>query len=195
MAAPNKPPMLYVLAGFALVLGTFGTLYATSSAAQYLLSRDQFVQQYREQAEKQLHLPGEHATREQLLQLCEREADALYARRGLSISLAAMNAILSMLLFAGAARAMRGLKWGLSAWSLAASASIPYTVLALTASIVEARDLLAIYRPLGALGDDLSFARRLLLAWSEVKAAVEILYFGACVIYLRRPSLRKLFTT
>ncbi len=190
----SKPPMLYVLAAFGLVLGSFGTLYALSSATPFLLTRDQFVGAVRDEAEKQLPVPADGADRGQLVHLEERKAEVLYARRGVALPLAAMNLILSALLFAGTARAIRGHAWGVSAWSLAAAASVPYTLLAFAAFIVESRALIAAFRetpgPLAELNVTTQHLKELAVAF---QAALEVLYFAISWLYLRRPALRKLF--
>ncbi len=194
MPAPSKPPLLYVLAAFGLVLGSFGTLYALSSAAPFMFTRDQYVNAMRDEAEKQLPLPADAADRNAMLALEEREAEVLYDRRGVALPLAAMNMILSLLLFAGAARAMRGHAWGVSAWTLAAAASVPYTLLALAFAIVESRYLVAAYRltpgPLAEFNVTKQHLKTLVVAF---KSAVEVLYFAASWLYLRRPALKRLF--
>lgn len=191
--AHNKPPLLYVLAAFGLVLGSFGTLYALSSATPFLLTRDQFLAAYHEEAERHPLLPSEPAARAQFLELGEREADVLYARRGVQLPLAAMNLIVSLLLLAGTTQAMRGQAWGISAWSLGAAANVPYTVLALVFFLVESRELLAIYRGAGPVGEMSLYSHRLKALGAMITSTVEIVYFAAAWLYLRRPALRKLY--
>jgi hypothetical protein len=191
---PSKPPLLYVLAAFGLVLGSFGTLYALSSASPFLFTRDQYVSAMRDEAEKQLPLPAEVVDRNAMLALEEREAEVLYDRRGVALPLGAMNLILSLLLFAGAARAMRGHAWGVSAWTLAAAASVPYTLLAFAFTVVESRYLVAAYRlspgPLAELNVTKQHLKTLVVGF---KSGIEVLYFAICWVYLRRPALKRLF--
>ncbi len=194
MPAPSKPPFLYVLAAFGLLLGSFGTMYALSSASPFLFTRDQYVNAVREEAENQLPMPADEGERATMLKLEEREAELLYDRRNVALPLGAMNLILSLLLFAGAWRAMRGQAWGVSAWTLAAGASIPYTLLAIAFAAVESHHLIAAYRltpgPIAELNVTKQRLKTMIIAF---KSTVEVIYFFACWLYLRRPALRKLF--
>ena len=106
-----------------------------------------------------------------------------------------MNVILSFLLFAGCARALRGQSWGLSAWMLAALASIPYNLIDCALALVQSNNLrLAFHGAAGPLGE---FARQWVSVESMtamLKTTVELLYFGICVVYLRRPEIQARFS-
>jgi hypothetical protein len=188
VVTPKKPPFLYVLAAFGLVLGTLGGMDgATSVMAYSALSRDEYTK-VRQQA-----LLGDQSD-PALIKLIERHADVEYARRNVAIPLGAMNFILSSLLFLGCGRALRGQAWGLSAWQLAAAASIPYTVLACAFWLVRARELDVVYqatelREAVSMSIGLSVLRLLMF----FKTALELLYFAASWLYLRRPQVRALF--
>jgi hypothetical protein len=190
----KKPALFKVLAIFGLILGGFGSLYSFASSMPLLSSRDQYVAIYREAAEKQSAVVPTPALRDELVHMYERQADTVYSRRGVQLPLAAMNIILSMLLFAGCTRALRGQGWGLSAWTMAALASIPYTVLDVAFSVVQARDLSAVFRetagPMGLLSTSWLTIQTML---TMLKATAELLYFGACLLYLRTAQIRKLF--
>jgi hypothetical protein len=184
---------LTLLAAVGLVLGCAGALYSLVNARMMLEGRDRYVATYREAAERQLPATTEGISREELGRLFESVAEAVYARRGVALSLAAMDLILSLLLFAGCARAMRGQLWGLSAWSLAAAASIPYALVDTAYSMMKTRDVAVVVEGAGKLGD-------LGRAWLSLQTmgtllamSLQILYFGACLLYLRRPSVRQLF--
>jgi len=177
--APEKPPLLYILAALALLLGSFGTLFTVSRAVPLLLSRDQFVSEVRHSAER---LPLN------VNDVAEKEADVVYSRRGVALPLAAMNLILSVLLFLGAGRAMRGSPWGLSAWHVAATANIPYTILATVFSLVQTRELRAVMPDVAA-----DAVAGVLSTGAIFWGGLEVLYFAACVLYLRRASIRSLF--
>ena len=187
-----KPPFLYVLAAFGLMLGGFGTMYSVSSAVPLMSSRDQYVAANIEQAEAQLPLAD--ALKPERDKAIEKQADALYARRGVTLPLAGMNLILSFLLFAGCVRALRNQQWGHSAWSLAALVSIPYTLLDCGFEVVQHHDLAAALRsisgPMAAFTD-------VGLSWRHfftmLKGSLEVAYFVTCVLYLKRAPVRALY--
>lgn len=187
--------MLYVLAAFGLVLGGFGALSSASGGAALLRSRDHYVDARRKLAEQAAgELPEQLGTREDLVKVVAREADAQHRWRGVALPLAAMNLILSMLLFTGAMRAMRGDPWGWSAWLLAARASIAWVLLDVIFQVVQARDLQATLRETGGPLGMLSVARvSLQKMLVMLKATLELLYLVVCVLYLRRPSVRAYF--
>jgi hypothetical protein len=183
VAAPEKPPLLYLLAAFGLVLGSFGGMFALSKALPLMSTRDQYVTAYKEWFEK---LP---AAKEETTALAEKEADVIYSRRGVALPLAGMNIILSTLLFLGCGRALRGSPWGWSAWRFAAMASVPYTVLASAFALVQAREMAA------AMPNDpiVDMAMRLSVLKTVLLDGLAIAYYVLCVLYLRRPSIRALF--
>jgi hypothetical protein len=82
---------------------------------------------------------------------------------------------------------MRADAWGLSAWSFAAAASIPYQLLDLLLTLVMGRDVArgaAMVPPM----------HRLAQLGSILLCGVAILYYGICVIYLRTPAVRRAFS-
>ncbi|HEY7957353.1 MAG: hypothetical protein ACHQ17_11550 [Polyangia bacterium] len=193
---PKKPRLLVVLGALGLVLGAFGIMFSVAQASSLLVSRDDYVTAIREAAEKQIgNLPPKLGTKDELTQLMEKRADVVYSRRKVALPLAAVNVILSFLLFAGCARALRGQSWGLSAWMLAALASIPYNLIDCALALVQSNDLrVAFHGASGPLGE---FARQWVSVESMtamLKTSVELLYFGICVVYLRRPEIQARFT-
>ena len=122
----------------------------------------------------------------------KREGEARYARRNAALPLAAMGGILSCLLLAGCLRAMRGDSWGVSAWALAASASIPYQLLATALALVTLHDLQRIFVEAPAAMMPMMMRIGIERLGSIVLAGLAILYFGACVIYLRTIRVRRL---
>jgi hypothetical protein len=123
----------------------------------------------------------------------DRLAEARYARRGVLLPLAAVNMILSLLLFAGCTRVLRGQAWGLSAWLLCAMVSIPYHLLDCTVSVVQARELAAVLE--GLHDNEAALALNIIdlsMMWTLLKSGLEILYFAVCLLYLRRQSIRSL---
>jgi hypothetical protein len=131
------PALVYVLAAFGVITGSYGALRAIGSAAMFAKPRDIYLQV----------VTANNAGLEQFVPAAElerydaREADARYSRRNAALPLAGVGLILSCLMAAGAMRAMRGDRWGLSAWSFAAAASIPYQLVNLALTMVMARDL------------------------------------------------------
>ncbi len=193
-APARRPTLLYVLASTGLLLGGLGSFYSGCHAAPLLQSRDQYLAAIHDVAEHQA-LPPEVGSKEDLMKAFDKQAEVVYSRRGVALPLDAMNFILSMLLFLGCGRALRGHTWGLQAWILAAMVSVPYTLLDCAFSIVQSRDLQNAYRDTsGMLGVVMMASTRLQILIAMVKSGVEILFFGICVIYLRRPNVRKLFT-
>jgi hypothetical protein len=132
-------------------------------------------------------------SRDEVLRIVEKQADLVYSRRGVALPMAGMNFILSLLLFAGCARAMRGLAWGASAWSLAAVASIPYELLDVAVAVVQARDLAGAFD--GTSGVVVVGSSTLQIGLVALKAAILSVYFVSCAVYLRRPAVRALFTS
>src|SRR5258706_907512 len=109
-----------------MLLGCFGALYSMVVFRSLLEPRDRYVATYREAAAREPLAVADGVPKQEVEQLFERVAGAIYDRRGAALPLAAMNVILSTLLFLGCGRALRGNPWGLSAWTVPAAASIPY---------------------------------------------------------------------
>jgi hypothetical protein len=187
-----RPTLLSILAVVGIVLGACGTMYALSSAPLYLGSRDAMVRLYRETAAKSA---SSLTPADQLELMAEREADVRYRRRNAQLPLTGVTLIVSCLLLAGCSRTLRGQAWGVEAWTLAAMMAIPYQLLDTALAVVQAHDLEAAFI---TLPRPLNLAR---LMWLDLQTlgsvlagGLEILYFAACLIYLRRPAVRALFT-
>jgi hypothetical protein len=155
-------------------------------------SRDAIVRDAREKAAQGA---SSLAPADQLELMAEREADTRYNRRNAQLPLLVIELIVSGLLFAGCSRALRGDGWGVGAWTLAATVAIPYELLDAALTLVQAHDLQAVFI---TMPQPLSLARILFLQvqtmLSVLVGGVEILYFGACIVYLRHPSVRALFS-
>lgn len=189
-ATAQRPALLYVLAAFGLIAGAFGAQHALTTGLTLLGPRDAYVRvvTQRNEALKGLVPPAD------LERFSEREGEARYRRRNAALPLCAVGLILSCLLFAGCMRAMRGDGWGVQAWSLAATASIPYQLIATALAVVTSRDLTRV------LGDAPSTSM-MLVAQLQLEAlgalvlgGIAILYFGACVLYLRSAGVRRRFS-
>lgn len=188
VATLSKPALFYVLAAFGLVLGGFGPYYALGKGVLFLQNRDRFVSAVRAAAEVQsAAIPPEG--RDAAMTLVEKQADVVYSRRGVTIPLAGMNVILSLLLFLGCARAMRGDPWGLSAWALAAMVSIPYVVIDSALSLVQSRELAELFRD----APDKMIVLQFQKLGTLVAGGAQLVYFAVCVGYLRRTAIRRLF--
>ena len=182
------PALLYVLAAFGVITGSYGALRAIGSAVMFTKPREVYLQMVT--ANNDGLKPFVAAP--ELERYDAREADARYARRHAALPLAGVGVLLSCLMFAGAMRAMRGDGWGLSAWSFAAAASIPYQLVSLALTAVTARDLAKAVAELPPMAQLLVGNAQLVA--SIVFCAVAISYYGVCVIYLRAPRVRRAFS-
>jgi hypothetical protein len=182
------PALLYVLAAFAVISGSYGAMRALGTAAMFAKPREVYLQLVT--ANNEGLKPFVSAP--ELEKYDAHEADARYARRNAALPLAGVGLILSCLMFAGAMRAMRGDGWGVSAWSFAAAASIPYQLLNLALGVVMARDLAPAIAALPAMAQLLVGGGQLIA--SVVFCGVALLFYGLCVIYLRTPTVRRAFS-
>jgi hypothetical protein len=178
-----KPRLFKVLAVVCLLSATLGILEAFDSFSAAFTPRDRW-KEMRRTAELLLVAPPDPKTTEDTPKLVERRADIVYARRYAALTLGVINLILSGLLFAGCARALAGQPWGLSAWSVAAAASIPYRLLESAYLMVLVRDLSAV---------ESSSQAALATVVVPTQMVLVVLFYGACLVYLRRPKLRALF--
>jgi hypothetical protein len=184
--AAQRPRFLTALGWIGMVLGAFGTLYATASVRPFLMSRDQFVTATRAAVSEQVRA-GAEADAE--LRTVERSADAQYSRRGAVVSLGVLNFLLSLLLFNGCARALRGLPSGIPLWRLAATVSVPYTVLAFVLVVLQLRDQARVLREAQVAEMELyTILMRAKTAASGMISLVEIAYYAIALVYLRRFS-------
>ena len=182
------PALIYVLGAFGIVTGSYGALHALESVALFTKPHEVYVKMVtanNEPLKQFVAVPD-------LERYDAREAEARYGRRNAALPLAGVGLILSSLMFVGAMRAMRGDGWGLSAWSFAALASIPYQLVNLALTLVMARDLgkAVAELPLPAQ----MIVGNLQLMVSIVLCGVAVLYYGVCAIYLRSPAVRRAFS-
>jgi len=182
------PALVYVLAAFGVISGSYGALRAVGTAAMFAKPHEVYVQV----------VTANNKALEQFVSAPElerydaREADATYSRRNAALPLAAVGLILSCLIFGGAMRAMRGDAWGLSAWSFAAAASIPYQLVNLALTVVMARDLSKAVAELPPMAQLLVGDAQLMA--SILICGLAVLYYGVCVIYLRTEGVRRAFS-
>jgi len=182
------PALVYVLAAFGVISGSYGALNAVQSAALFAKPREVYLSIVTAKNEPLKGLVDDKT----LERYDAHEADARYGRRNAALPIAGIGIVLSCLMFAGAMRAMRGDGWGLSAWRFAAAANIPYQLVSLAFAWVIARDMksaLAELPPMAKLwvGSGAFYA-------SIGFCAVAIVYYGICVIYLRTPGVRTAFS-
>ena len=182
------PALVYVLAAFGVISGSYGALRAIGSAAMFSKPREVYLAVVSANNEALKPFVDGPA----LERYDAREADARYGRRNAALPIAGLGIVLSCLTFAGAMRAMRGDAWGLSAWRFAAAASIPYQIVSLTLTIVTARDLASAVADLPPMAQ-LMVGNASLLA-SMFFCAVAVIYYGVCVIYLRTAGVRSAFS-
>jgi len=182
------PALVYVLAAFAVISGSYGAMRALGTAAMYAKPREVYLQLVTANNDGLKPFVGAA----ELEKYDAREADARYGRRNAALPLAIVGLILSGLMFAGAMRAMRGDRWGLSAWKFAAAASIPYQLVNLALTVVMARDLSKAVAELPPMAQLLVGDAQLMA--SILICGLAVLYYGVCVIYLRTEGVRRAFS-
>jgi hypothetical protein len=171
-------------------------MLAISSALPLLESRDHYVSAFSEEATHLFELSPKVGTPDELRRLAEKEADAVYGRRGAALPLHAINLILSTLLFSGCVRTLRGLSTGPSMVRFAAAASIPLHLLDAAYSLVQTRDLEG---ALTQVAPALQILVRTQLlparnAFVVLKASLAVGYFLVCLLYLRRRAVTAQFS-
>jgi hypothetical protein len=197
------PALLYVLGAFGVVLGGWGSLDSLTIGFSLLTPRDTYVEKYKAARVQPIESLSQQPSLKSLLppkadveRFGEREAEARLGRRNAALPLALVGVILSCLLFAGCTRTMLGDPWGLGAWSLAALASVPYQVISTVLTLVTvhdtARGLAA--QGLQTLPPFLALQLTLQQGVSLVWLGVALSYYGACIVYLRRPTVRARFS-
>ena len=186
----SKPPLVYVLAAFGLLFGAFGAQQALGEGVNLLAPPEVYAQAI-EQRNDVFKPHGDAADFERY---SKREAEVRYARRNAALPLAGVGLILSCLLFAGCLRAMRGDPWGVSAWSLAAAASLPYQLLSTTLTLFTGHDLARAFANASADAAMLDLRNQLAVRVLVGAGAVAVLYFGACLLYLRTAEVRRAFS-
>lgn len=184
--ATALPALLYVLAAFGVITGSYGALRGITSVATFVKSHDEYDKLLKSNRDALAALASAAE-----LEYYGHEADARWAHRNAALPLAAVGLILSCLLVAGAMRSMRADPWGLSAWRFAAAASIPYQLISLALELLIARDLRGAVAALPAMPQLIAGN-----AWlvTVMMCGLSILYYGACAIYLRTPLVRRAFS-
>jgi hypothetical protein len=185
------PALLYVLGAFGLLIGAMTSAGSVNTALGLSIGRDQYVNAVKGQyvdvikSQNPLRTMMKPADFERFAQ---KEAEAQYDRRTATIPLAVAGVVIACLLFSGAIRTMMGDVSALATWSLAAAVAIPHRLLTFVATVVTGHD---VENALGGLKQ---------APWLETPLAIEqtlagvvaivlTMYFAACLIYLRRPTL------
>ncbi len=170
------PRAFRLLALMGVLIGSWSALYALTHAGELLTSRDQFINSYRDADFAPLISDESVDARRARL---EKVADALYSRCGVSLPLAIADFVLSGLLFLACFRALRLSLWGVQAWSFACAISIPYQILDGVRFALEAKDLsILVQQPV-----------RMLLVVGFAQVAVCVVYYVACLLYLKKSRL------
>ena len=184
------PALVYVLAAFGVISGSYGALAAVNSAAMFAKPREVYLAMVTAKNEPLKSVADAAA----LDRFDAREADARYGRRNAALPIAGLGIVLSCLMFAGAMRAMRGDGWGLSAWRFAAAASIPYQLVSLRLDGRHRARSGERRRRAAADGAAVS-SRTAARCWRRWDFAEwRSCYYGVCVIYLRTPGVRRAFS-
>jgi hypothetical protein len=145
----TRPRLLLPLALVALLYGAIGIVVAWTVIGTVSIDHDQLVSAMRESGASDRAIPGfdpKLGTKEEQLQLAQREAEALWSRRGVLIPLSIANLIAATLIVIGAARVLRrgtSRAWGRSAWQLGTMLSLPCVALACIVGVLYTHDLLA----------------------------------------------------
>jgi hypothetical protein len=186
-APPSLPALLYVLGAFGVVSGAFGAQSALNTIADLIQPADVYAEKVARAYDGFKGLVPAEA----LERFSARQAQIQYARRNAALPLAAIGLILSFLLLAGSLRAMRGEAWGLSAWILAAMASIPYQLLSAVLAVMTANEMQEAFKLLPAApGWAYGVQRELSVLFS----GLAIGYFATCLVYLRTGGVRSRFS-
>jgi hypothetical protein len=170
-----------------LLIGLFGILYSLADATSQLASHDDWIAAFHrplDSLDETKLPPGVH--KDDLIKVADQQAETLWARRGTALPLAAINLILSLLLFTGCMRALRSDPWGLSAWRMASVVSLPYLALDGLFQIVQAHEVADVLAaaPAAIAPTPLEWlAQRRLQTFGRV--GVELLYCVVCLLYLR----------
>jgi hypothetical protein len=186
----SLPALLYVLAAFGVIAGAFGARNALAVGVDLLKPREVYAQQIA--ARNALFKPLVPAA--DLERYGQREAETRYARRNAALPLAAVGLIVSALLFTGCMRAMRGDPWGLSAWELAAWAGLAYQLVSTALAMVTARDLTRTFEQAPSTAMPLLAGIQMEALFALLLGGLAVVYFGACVLYLRTPGVRHHFS-
>lgn len=186
----SRPPLVYILGAFGLLFGAFGAEHALGEGTSLLAPRDAYVEAVDQR--NQLVKPTGDTT--EFERYSKREGEVRYSRRNAALPLSAVGLIVSCLLFAGCLRAMRGDPWGVSAWSLAAAASLPYQLVSTALTLVTGHDLTRAFAHAPAAALILDLRNQLATQLSVGAGAVAILYCGACLLYLRSAEIRRAFS-
>jgi len=180
LASRRLPSFLKLLARLGVIFGALNAWLVVASIPYLFVDRDEVIQAYREQTEA-LTSPAPFASASPSpspsSELFARvpgqdEAERYYQALGWMRPLAGITLILSVLLLFGCARALRGSRWGHSAWSTACALMLPLQ--AMNATLLRYK-----LGPLPAA------------AWFG--CALGVGYSVVCLIYLRRPRIRALF--
>lgn len=185
----GRPALLYVLGAFGLLIGVITSIVSVQTAVGLSISRDRYVAAVKDQADSRsvskAFSPLPAADIERYVQ---QQAEAQYDRRLATIPLAVVGIVISCLLFSGAIRSMMGDGTALATWTLAATAAIPHRLLTFVATVLTVHD---VQNGLGDLNKAPMLVGLLLVeqALSAGWALLVTLYFAACLLYLRRPTL------
>jgi hypothetical protein len=191
----RRPLILTLFCWIGITIGFGGTILSFFSSLPLLESRDRYVSAFSEDAARIFHPAASLATSNELRALAEKEADAIYGRRGVALPLNAANFVLSLLLLSGCARTLRGLSSGPEAIRFAAAVSIPLHLLDGTFSFVQTRDferLPPVAQALQNLVRTQLLPARNAFVW--IKMFIAIGYFVAFLLVLRCRNIRALFS-
>ena len=163
-AGTRRPRLLVALALVGFLYGVIGLITAWSTVVALTGSHDRFTSAVRTDPARMLGLPQTLGTPAEQARVADRKADALWARRGVLLPLAGINAITALLVLLGLSRTMarggKNARWGRSAWQLGALVGLPCLAMETLVAWLHSRDLIA---AISALHDPLADMLRELL--------------------------------
>jgi hypothetical protein len=171
------------------VYAVIGLIIAWSTVTALGGSQDRFLAAVSQDPARVLGVSSDLGTSDDRQRVAMRNAQALWSRRQVLLPMAGVNAIASMLVLLGVARAIprrsRRAGWGRSAWQLGLLIWLPCLVLDSVVASLQTRELLAaladLHDPVAEqVRDTLALRGRFVLA----QAALSALYLAGTAAYL-----------
>jgi hypothetical protein len=158
---------MLALAG--VLIGSTSALFAMSIGRELLADRDELIQKVRQQSGPSPS-PSPSPSPTPGVPTPEEAAGAMWDARGVVLPLGAIWLILSLLLFSGCLRALRGSAWGASAWKTACAAWLGFQVIVFALVVIRLHEVPP-----------------------PVLLVLGAIYPVGCLAYLRRPPIAGLF--
>jgi hypothetical protein len=188
-SAPRRPRLLLPLGLVSYVYAVIGLIIAWSTVTALGGTEDRFQSAVAKDPAQVLGIPADLGTSEDRQRVALRNAQTLWSRRQVLLPLAGVNAIASLLVLLGVARAIprrsRRAGWGRSAWQLGLLIWLPCLALDTVVASLQTRELLA---ALVDLHDPVAEHVRGALATRSgfvlAQAGLSVLYLAGTAAYL-----------